>query len=148
MRFSWCYKHTVISFINAWTHHLRASFLSELYLPKERRKNLKNVSWKSTKWWKLLVDISDFHWYTNINAMPFVHTIQIDDKQNDKSYFLHHGHSKSHCFITDDGIKFYHDCLWFEDVVYLYAFSSARIYFGLVKLCSVIFDFSNKVNVK
>ena len=116
--------------------------------PKREGKNLKNVSWKSTKWWKLLVDISDFHWYTNIDAMPFVCNIQIDDKQNDKSYFLRHGHSQSHCFITDDVIKFYHDRLWFEDVVHLCVFSSTWTYFALVKLYSVIFDFSNKVNVK
>ena len=38
---SWCHKHTVISFINAWTHHLRASFLSELYTQREKKKTWK-----------------------------------------------------------------------------------------------------------
>ena len=38
---SWCHKHTVISFINAWTHHLRASFLSELYTQREKEKTWK-----------------------------------------------------------------------------------------------------------
>ena len=116
--------------------------------PKSEDQNLKNVSWKSNKWWKLLVNSSDISWPTNIYAMSFVRNIQIDVKQNDKSYFLHHGRSQSHCFITDDSIKFYHDCLWFEDVVYLFAFSSAWIFDALVKLYFVIFDFSTKVNVK
>ena len=95
-----------------------------------------------------MVDISDFYWPTNIYAMSFVRNIQIDVKQNDKSYFLHYGRSQSHCFITDDSIKFYDDCLWFEDAVYLYAFYSAWIFSALVELDSINFDFSNKVNVK
>ena len=113
--------------------------------PKGEDQNLKNVSWKSNKWWELLVNSSDISWPTNIYAMSFVHIIQIDVKQNDQSYFLRYGHSQSHCFITDDGVKFYHDCKWFEDMVYLYAFYPAWIFSALVELDSVIFDFNNKV---
>ena len=116
--------------------------------PKSEDQNLKNVSWKSNKWWELLVDSSNIFWPTNIYAMPFVRIVQIDVKQNDKSYFLRYGHSQSHCFITDDSGKFYHDCVWFEDVVYLYAFYSAWIFSPLVKLDFIIFDFYNKVKRK
>ena len=78
--------------------------------PKSEDQNLKNVSGKSNKRWKLLVNSSDISWPTNIYAMSFVHIIQIDVKQNDQRYFLHYGYSQSHCFTTDDGVKFYHDC--------------------------------------
>ena len=70
---------------------------------------------------------------------------KIDVEQNDQSYFLRHGHSQSHCFITNDSVKFYHDCKRFEDMVYLYAFYPAWIFSALVELDSAIFDFNNKV---
>ena len=95
-----------------------------------------------------MVDSSDIFWSTNIHAMSFVCIIQIDVKQNDKSYFLCYGHSQSHCFITDDRGKFYHDCKLFEDVVYLYAFYSARIFSPLVELDFIIFDFYDEVKRK
>ena len=46
---------------------------------------------------------------TNITDMPVVHFTEINFEQNHQSGFLHHGHPQYHCFVTYDGVKFYHD---------------------------------------